>query len=128
MFNRNLINSIQDSLKQVINETKTSERNLEQFRERMASNKAAREKKAEEFKAKKAEEEAARNTPEAKAKAAAAAVKRTVLEIKFLFCVKHTDGRTVKGIINSGNNHSYKYLVKKITNKDQYHEFRTLQF
>lgn len=66
MFNRNLINSIQDSLKQVINETKTSERNLEQFRERMAGNKAAREKKAEELRQKRDTTNSQRNEIKAK--------------------------------------------------------------
>lgn len=39
-------------------------------------------------------------------------IKGTIIKIKFLLCVKHTDGRTVKRIINSGNNHGYKYIVK----------------
>ena len=39
-------------------------------------------------------------------------VKGTIFKIKFFLCVKNTDGRTVEGIINSGNNHGYKYIVK----------------
>lgn len=39
-------------------------------------------------------------------------IKRTIPKSKFLLGVEDTDGRTVEGIINSGNNHWYKYVCR----------------
>lgn len=64
-FNRKMITSLKDVLGQVSMYETTSERNLRQFRERMAANRAEREARAEELRAKRAAEEAAKNTPEA---------------------------------------------------------------
>jgi hypothetical protein len=71
-FNSSMINSLRSSLDKIsLQEQKTSARNLEQYRERMAANRERRAAEAEERRAARREQQAAqeaeRNTPEAKA-------------------------------------------------------------
>ena len=40
-------------------------------------------------------------------------IKGTVFEVEFLLCIIDTNSGTVERIINSRNNHGYKYLVKR---------------
>jgi len=71
-FNSSMINSLRSSLDKIsLQEQRTSARNLQQYRERMAANRERREAEAEERRAARKEQEAAkeaeRNTPEARA-------------------------------------------------------------
>lgn len=67
-LNDHVTQNLKESIYKVLEEGPTSERNLSQFRERMASEKAERVARANELRQKNAAQEAARNTPEAIAK------------------------------------------------------------
>lgn len=82
-LNDHVTQNLKQSIYKVLEEGPTSERNLQQFRERMAANRAAREERAKEFQKQKAAEAAARNTPQAKAERAKRAEESKAKQAEF---------------------------------------------